>query len=79
LTKYRLAIDIGETLTDVVALNERSQEILNIKVPSTPKRNSKNRHQSIPRKTNNTKISVIIHATTVTTDALLGQTNLEFS
>jgi len=37
LTKYRIAIDIGGTFTDLVALNERSGEILNTKVPSTPR------------------------------------------
>ena len=35
MTKYRVSIDIGGTFTDLVALNERSGEILNIKVPST--------------------------------------------
>jgi N-methylhydantoinase A/oxoprolinase/acetone carboxylase beta subunit len=35
LTKYRVAIDIGGTFTDLVALNERSGGMLNIKVPST--------------------------------------------
>ncbi|MFB0567359.1 MAG: hydantoinase/oxoprolinase N-terminal domain-containing protein, partial [Candidatus Bathyarchaeia archaeon] len=37
MVKYRVSIDIGGTFTDLVALNEESGEVLNIKVPSTPK------------------------------------------
>jgi len=80
LTKYRVAIDIGGTFTDLVALNEKSGEILNIKLPSTPKEPAKaviKAFQEFLRKTNNTDVSVIIHATTIATNALLGQLNLE--
>jgi len=80
LTKYRIAIDIGGTFTDLVALNEKSGEILNIKLPSTPKEPAKaviKAFQEFLRKTNNTEVSVIIHATTIATNALLGQLNLE--
>jgi len=80
LTKYRIAIDIGGTFTDLVALNEKSGEILNIKLPSTPKEPAKaviKTFQEFLRKTNNTEVSVIIHATTIATNALLGQLNLE--
>jgi len=80
LTKYRVAIDIGGTFTDLVALNERSGEILNIKVPSTPREPAKaviKAFQEFLRKANNTEVSVIIHATTIAANALLGQLNLE--
>jgi N-methylhydantoinase A len=80
VTKYRVSIDIGGTFTDLVALNERSGEILNIKVPSTPKEPAKaviKAFQEFLRKTNNTDVSVIVHATTIATNALLGQLNLE--
>jgi N-methylhydantoinase A len=80
LTRYRVAIDIGGTFTDLVALNEKSGEILNIKVPSTPREPAKaviKAFQEFLRKTNNTEVSVIIHATTIATNALLGQLNLE--
>jgi len=80
LTKYRVAIDIGGTFTDLVALNEKSGKILNIKVPSTPREPAKaviKAFQEFLRKTNNTEVSVIIHATTIATNALLGQLNLE--
>ena len=75
-----MAIDIGGTFTDLVALNEKSGEILNIKVPSTPKEPAKaviKAFQEFLGKTNNTEVSVIIHATTIATNALLGQLNLE--
>lgn len=80
MTKYRVAIDIGGTFTDLVALNERSGEILNIKVPSTPREPAKaviQTFQEFLEKTSNTEVSVIIHATTIATNALLGQLNLE--
>jgi N-methylhydantoinase A len=80
LTKYRVAIDIGGTFTDLVALNEKSGEILNIKLPSTPTEPAEaviKAFQEFLRKTNNTEVSVIIHATTIATNALLGQLNLE--
>ena len=80
MTKYRIAIDIGGTFTDLVALNETTGEILNIKLPSTPREPEKaviKAFQEFLRKTNNTEVSVIIHATTIATNALLGQLNLE--
>jgi len=80
LTKYRVAIDIGGTFTDLVALNEKNGKILNIKVPSTPREPAKaviKAFQEFLRKTNNTDVSVIVHATTIATNALLGQLNLE--
>ncbi|MBE0520619.1 hydantoinase/oxoprolinase family protein, partial [Candidatus Bathyarchaeota archaeon] len=78
MTKYRVAIDIGGTFTDLVALNEKSGEILNIKLPSTPREPAEaviKAFQDFLRKTNNTDVSVIIHATTIATNALLGQLN----
>lgn len=80
MTKYRVAIDIGGTFTDLVALNEKNGQISNIKVPSTPREPAKaiiKAFQQFLRKTNNTDVSVIVHATTIATNALLGQLNLE--
>jgi len=80
LTKYRVSIDIGGTFTDLVALDERSGEILNIKVPSTPREPAKavvEAFREFLGKTDNTEVLVIIHATTIATNALLGQLNLE--
>ncbi len=80
MTKHRIAIDVGGTFTDLVALNERSGKILNIKVPSTPREPEKaviKAFQEFLERTNNTEKSIIIHATTIATNALLGQLNLE--
>jgi len=80
LTRYRIAIDIGGTFTDLVALSEKNGEILNIKVLSTPTEPSKaviKALQEFLETTKNEDISVIIHATTIATNALLGQLNLD--
>jgi len=80
LTKYRVAVDIGGTFTDLVALNERTGEVLNIKVPSTPKEPAKTvikAFQKFLNETNDAEVSVIVHATTIATNALLGQLDLE--
>lgn len=80
MTRYRVSIDIGGTFTDLVALNEENGEILNIKVSSTPKEPARAVIEALReflRKTNNAKVSVIIHATTIATNALLGQLSLE--
>ena len=80
MTKYRVAIDIGGTFTDLVALNEGTGEILNIKVPSTPREPAKaviKAFQEFLEKAHNAEVSVIIHATTIAANALLGQLNLE--
>lgn len=80
LTKYRVAIDIGGTFTDLVALNENSYELHNLKVPSTPREPAKAviaAFHEFLRRTENAEASVIIHATTLAANALLGQLNLE--
>lgn len=80
MAKYRVSIDIGGTFTDLVALNEESGEILNIKVPSTPREPAKavmETFQEFLEKTINTDVSTVVHATTIAANALLGQLNLE--
>jgi len=80
LSKYRVSIDIGGTFTDLVALNEEKGEILNIKVPSTPREPSKAVIEAFKKFLNNkteVEVSTIIHATTIATNALLGQLNLK--
>ncbi|MCD6241014.1 hydantoinase/oxoprolinase family protein, partial [Candidatus Bathyarchaeota archaeon] len=80
MTRYKVSVDIGGTFTDLVALNEESGEILNIKVPSTPKEPEEaviNALEEFLRAVPNAKISVVVHATTIATNALLGQLNLE--
>ncbi|NIO37630.1 hydantoinase/oxoprolinase family protein [Candidatus Bathyarchaeota archaeon] len=80
MTKYRVAIDIGGTFTDLVALNDATGELLNIKVSSTPKEPEEaviKAFQEFLKKTDDPEASVILHATTIATNALLGQLNLE--
>lgn len=78
--RYRLGIDIGGTFTDIVALNEENGEILNIKLPSTPedpaKAVVKAFHEFI-KKRGDVEISGVTHATTIATNAILGQLGLE--
>ena len=78
--KYRVSIDIGGTFTDLVALNEESGGILNIKVPSTPREPAKAVIRALREflgKTSDAEVSVIVHATTIATNTLLGQISLE--
>ena len=80
MAKYKVAIDVGGTFTDLVAMKERTAETLNIKVPSTPRKPAKaiiKALQKFATKTKNAETSIIIHATTIATNALLGQLNLE--
>ncbi|MDH5732293.1 MAG: hydantoinase/oxoprolinase family protein [Candidatus Bathyarchaeota archaeon] len=80
MVKYRVSIDIGGTFTDLVALNEEDGEVLNIKVPSTPKEPARaviRTFQEFLRKTSEAEVLVVIHATTIATNALLGQLNIE--
>jgi N-methylhydantoinase A len=80
LPRYRVSVDIGGTFTDLVALKEEDGEILNIKMPSTPKEPAKAVLQAFREflgKVTNAEVSVVIHATTIATNALLGQLNLE--
>ena len=80
MAKYRVSVDIGGTFTDLVALNEESGEILNIKVPSTPREPARaviESFQEFLEKTSNADVSTVAHATTIAANALLGQLNLE--
>ncbi len=80
MAKYRVSIDIGGTFTDLVALDEASGEILNIKVPSTPREPAKavmEAFQEFLEKSIHTDVSTVVHATTIAANALLGQLNLE--
>lgn len=80
MARYRLGIDIGGTFTDVVALNEENGEILNIKLSSTPEDPAKAvveaLHEFLMKKGGG-EVSRVIHATTIATNALLGQLGLE--
>jgi N-methylhydantoinase A len=80
MAKYRVSVDIGGTFTDLVALNEESGELLNIKVPSTPKEPANaviEAFQEFLKKNSGADVSAVVHATTIAANALLGQLNLE--
>ena len=73
---WRVAVDIGGTFTDVVALEENSGEIHLAKVPSTPQDPSVGFIDSVRQITkenniNPEEISAIFHGTTVATNAIL--------
>ncbi|MEM4727165.1 MAG: hydantoinase/oxoprolinase family protein [Candidatus Bathyarchaeia archaeon] len=80
MARYSLGIDVGGTFTDVVALNEEKGEILNIKLSSTPEDPAKAVVKALNEfliKEGDGEISRVIHATTIATNALLGQVGLE--
>lgn len=80
MSAYRVSIDVGGTFTDLVALDEETGELVNIKVPSTPRKPADGviqAFQLLMREIRPRGVSVITHATTVTVNALLGQLGLE--
>ncbi|MBS7637559.1 hydantoinase/oxoprolinase family protein [Candidatus Bathyarchaeota archaeon] len=80
MARYRLGIDVGGTFTDIVALNEENGEILNIKISSTPEDPAKavvEAFHEFLMERGGWEVSRVIHATTVATNALLGQLGLE--
>jgi N-methylhydantoinase A len=80
LPGYRVSIDIGGTFTDLLAMDEATGELTNIKISSTPKHPSEAvlgtlgelLHSVEPR-----HIYSVSHATTIAVNALLGQLGLE--
>jgi len=76
----RLSVDVGGTFTDLVAMDHETGQLVNIKVPSTPKRPEKGVIQALEKllETANAKDVVMVgHATTIATNALFGQTDLD--
>ncbi len=79
---YRIGVDIGGTFTDLVALDERTGQIYNYKVPTTPTKPEIAFIECLRRflhdgKIRSHRIKSIVHATTVATNAIIGQTGLE--
>ncbi len=80
MSAYRVSVDVGGTFTDLVALDEETGELTNIKVPSTPKKPADGvieAFQLFLKNVQPRKVSVVTHATTITVNALLGQLGLE--
>ena len=76
---YRVSIDIGGTFTDLVAMDD-SGDLLNIKVPTTPsnpERGVLDAFELFLKDHDPKQVRLITHATTITTNALLGQASLE--
>ncbi len=72
----KVGVDIGGTFTDLLAFDEDSREIFSIKVSSTPKNPSNGALQAI-KKLARRDLSILVHATTITTNVFLGQVGLE--
>jgi N-methylhydantoinase A len=80
LPRYRVSVDIGGTFTDLLALNEETGELTNIKIPSTPKQPSDavlgTMHEFL-HLANPHEVASVTHATTIAVNALLGQIGFE--
>jgi N-methylhydantoinase A len=80
MENYRISVDVGGTFTDLIALNEEDCELINIKVLTTPKEPAVGIISALGdffKKYGKTRVSMIIHATTIATNALTGQLGLE--
>ena len=77
---YRVSVDVGGTFTDLVALDEITGEIINIKTPSVPKNPEQGVLNAVKVFLGDhppESIKMIGHATTIATNALFGQVDLE--
>ena len=80
----RVGCDIGGTFTDVVLLDEVNGKLTLIKVPSTPKKPEIGAVEGIVKAikeaaVNSNKLRFIFHATTIATNAIIGQIGIETS
>ncbi|MCW4012264.1 MAG: hydantoinase/oxoprolinase family protein [Candidatus Bathyarchaeota archaeon] len=77
---YRVSVDVGGTFTDLVALDEETGEVINIKTPSVPKNPEKgvvNAVEAFLGSHDADSVRMIGHATTIATNALFGQVDLD--
>jgi N-methylhydantoinase A len=77
---FRVSVDVGGTFTDLVAFDEETGEILNIKVPSVPKNPEKGVIDALDQYLESrdpSLVGMVGHATTIATNALFGQVDLE--
>lgn len=80
---YRVGVDVGGTFTDLVAINQGAERAVTIKVPSTPGApeeavlDALGRFIALAGSGRMPAIVQICHSTTIATNALLGQLNLE--
>lgn len=76
----RIGIDVGGTFTDLVALDESGGSLLRLKVPTTPRAPEEavvRALRDFVARNSEAAISLIAHSSTIATNALLGQINLE--
>ena len=76
---YRVSVDVGGTFTDLVALDENTGTVINIKTPSVPKNPEMgvvNAVRDFLRTHDADSVRMIGHATTIATNALFGQVDL---
>ena len=77
---FRVSVDVGGTFTDLVALDEETGEMLNIKVPSVPKNPERGVIDALDQYLETkdpSSVGMVGHATTIATNALFGQVDLE--
>jgi len=77
---FRISVDVGGTFTDLVALDEEAGELINIKVPSVPRNPEQGVIDALKRFLEGRdpdEIRMVSHATTIATNALFGQIDLE--
>ncbi len=76
----RISIDVGGTFTDLVAFDECSGSLSNIKIPTIPRRPEEaviKALRTFLQQVSEKYIRMIGHATTIGTNALFGQIDLE--
>jgi len=77
---YRVSVDVGGTFTDLVAMDQETGGVLNIKVPTVPRNPEKGVVDAFVRFLEGVSpesIGMVGHATTIATNALFGQVDLE--
>lgn len=77
--QFRVAIDIGGTFTDLLGLDEETGALQSVKLPSTPRSPATGvlaAFQRFAHPRPAIRVRVIVHATTLAANALLGQTGL---
>lgn len=77
---FRVSVDVGGTFTDLVALDEETGAVENIKVPSVPRNPERGVTDALAKwltRHGADEVRLVGHATTIATNALLGQVDLE--
>jgi len=76
----RVSVDVGGTFTDLVAFHEESGRIQNVKVPTVPRNPEQgvvNAFKQLLAWEKPGEIGMVGHATTIATNTLLGQVDLD--